>query len=183
MAKRLVLSATLAVCALLAAGCGSSDDASSDATPTTEWADGLCSSITTWQSEITTIVDSLKAGSLSQDSLSAAVDDAEEATRNFTTSLKSLGRPDTEAGQKAQDSVNELTTQIDEDMTTIQDTVSNAEGVAGIIAAVPTITTTIQSAGNQVADTIAGFEDLDAKGELESAFKDAESCKTMTAGS
>ena len=33
---------------------------------------------------------------------------------------------------------------------------------------------TIQSAGNQVADTISGFEDLDAKGELESAFKDAD---------
>ena len=42
---------------------------------------------------------------------------------------------------------------------------------------------TIQSAGNQIADTIAGFEDLDAKGELESAFKDADDCKTLTAGS
>ena len=182
MTKRLALTAALAVCALLAAGCGSSSDAS-DATPTTEWADGLCSSITTWQSQITSIVDSLKGGNLSQDSLTAAVDDAEEATRNFTTSLKSLGRPDTEAGQQAQDSVDELTTQIEDDMTKIQDTVSNASGVAGVLAAVPTITTTIQSAGNQVADTISGFDTLDAKAELESAFKDTESCKTLTAGS
>ena len=68
-------------------------------------------------------------------------------------------------------------------MTTIQDAVSNASGVAGVIAAVPTITTAIQSAGNQIADTIAGFKDLDAKGELESAFKDADDCKTLTAGS
>ena len=128
-------------------------------------------------SEITSIVDSLKGGNLSQDSLTAAVDDAEEATRNFTTSLKSLGRPDTEAGQQAQDSVNELTTQIDDDMTKIQDAVSNASGVAGVIAAVPTITSTIQSAGNQVADTISGFEELDAKGELESAFKDADTVR------
>ena len=168
----------VAVCALVAAGCGSSDD-TSDTTPTTEWADGLCSSITTWQSEITTIVNSLKGGNLSQDSLTAAVDDAEEATRNFTTSLKSLGRPDTEAGQQAQESVSELTTQIDDDMTKIQDAVSNASGLAGVIAAVPTITSTIQSAGNQVADTISGFEELDAKGELESAFKDADSCEDM----
>ena len=105
MSKRLALAAAVAACALLAAGCGSSDDAS-DTTPTTEWADGLCSSITTWQSSITTIIDTLKGGSLTQDSLTAAVDDAEEATRNFTTSLKGLGRPDTEAGQQAQDSVN-----------------------------------------------------------------------------
>ena len=182
MAKRLALTAAVAVCALLAAGCGSSSDAS-DATPTTEWADGLCSSITTWQSSITSIIDTLKAGGLTKDSLTTAVDDAQDATNTFTTSLKDLGRPDTDAGQQAQDSVNELTTQIDEDMTKIQDTVSNASGVAGILAAVPTITTTIQSAGNQVADTISGFEALDAKGELESAFKDAESCKTLTAGS
>ena len=181
MAKRLALTAALAVCALLAAGCGSSDN--SDTTPTTEWANGLCTSITTWKTEITSIVDSLKGGNLSQDSLAAAVDDADEATRNFTSSLKSLGRPDTEAGQEAQDSVNELTTQIDADMTTIQDAVSNATGVAGVLAAVPTITTAIQSAGNQIADTIAGFQDLDAKGELESAFKDADDCTTLTAGS
>ena len=180
MTTRLALTAALAACALLAAGCGSSD---SDTTPTTEWANGLCTSITTWKTEITSIVDSLKGGNLSQDSLAAAVDDADEATRNFTSSLKSLGRPDTEAGQEAQDSVNELTTQIDDDMTTIQDAVSNASGVAGVLAAVPTITTAIQSAGNQIADTIAGFEDLDAKGELESAFKDADDCTTLTAGS
>jgi hypothetical protein len=178
MSSRLTIAMVVAVCALVAAGCGSSDD-SSDTTPTTEWADGLCSSITTWKSEITTIVNSLKGGNLSQDSLTAAVDDAEEATRNFTTELKGLGRPDTDAGQQAQDSVNELTTQIDADMTTIQDAVSNASGVAGVIAAVPTITSTIQSAGNQVADTISGFEELDAKGELESAFKDADSCEDM----
>ena len=44
-------------------------------------------------------------------------------------------------------------------MTTIQDTVANAEGARAIIAAVPTITTTIQSVGNQVSDTLAASED------------------------
>jgi hypothetical protein len=172
----------MALCALVAAGCGSTDS-SSDTTPTTDWADGLCSSITTWRSSITTIVDTLRAGNLSQDSLTAAADDAEEATRTFTTSLKGLGRPDTEAGQQAQDSVQELTTEIGADMTKIQDTVSNISGVAGVLAAIPTITTTIQSAGSQVADTISGLQKLDAKGELESAFEDTESCQALTTGS
>jgi len=183
MSKRLLLIAAVAACALLAAGCSGDDSSSDDTTPTTEWANGLCTSITTWKTEITTIVNSLRGGNLSKDSLAAAADDADVATRNFTSSLKSLGRPDTEAGQQAQDSVNELTTQIDDDMQKIQDTVSNASGVAGVLAAVPTITTTIQTAGNQVADTISGFQELDAKGELESAFKDADDCKTLTAGS
>ena len=152
--------------------------------PTTEWANGLCSSITTWQSEITTIVDSLKGGNLSQDSLTAAVDDAEEATRNFTTSLKGLGRPDTEAGQQAQDSVNELTTQIDDDMTKIQDTVSNASGVAGVIAAVPTITT-----HDPVGRQPGRRHDLGLRGRStprassRARSRTQTSCKTLTAGS
>jgi methyl-accepting chemotaxis protein len=183
MSKRLLLIAAVATCALLAAGCSGDDSSSDGTTPTTEWANGLCTSITTWKTEITTIVTSLKGGDLSKDSLAAAVDDADEATRNFTSDLKGLGRPDTDAGQQLQDSVNQLTTQIDDDMQKIQDTVSNASGVAGVLAAVPTITTTIQTAANQVADTISGFQDLDAKGELESAFDDAEDCKAMTAGS
>lgn len=181
MSKRLTLTlaTVVAVGALFAAGCGSSDDSSSDATPTTEWADGLCSSITTWQSSITSIFDSLKGGNLTQDSLTAAVDDAQEATRTFTTELKGLGRPDTEAGQQAQASIDELSTQIDDDMTKIEDTVADASGVAGVLAAVPTITTTIQSAAKQISDTLGSFEELDAKGELETAFSDADSCKTL----
>ena len=46
--------------ALFAAGCGGSSDDSSGASPTEEWADGLCSAITTWTSSLTSIGDSLK---------------------------------------------------------------------------------------------------------------------------
>jgi hypothetical protein len=179
-----MIAAAVAVTALLAAGCGgSSDSASSDTTPTEEWADGLCSSISTWKSSLTSIVDTLKGGDLSKDSLTSAVDDAKSATETFTTSLSGLGKPDTEAGQEAKDSVDKLVTDIQADMTEIEDAVDGASGVAGVIAAVPTITATLSKAGEQVSSTLTGFQDLDAKGELESAFKSSSSCQDLTSGS
>ncbi len=179
-----MIAAVVAVAALLAAGCGgSSDSASSDVTPTEEWADGLCSSISTWTSSLTSIVDTLKGGDLSKDSLTSAVDDAKSATETFTTSLSDLGRPDTEAGQEAKDSVDQLVTDIQADMTEIEDAVNGASGVAGVIAAVPTISSTLAKAGEQVSNTLSGFQDLDAKGELESAFESSSSCQDLTGGS
>ena len=136
--------AVLVAVALLAAGCGgSSDSASSDATPTAEWADGLCSAITTWTSSLTTIGDTLKGGNLSKDSLTSAVDEAKSATETFTSDLESLGKPDTEAGQQAKDAVDQLSTEIQADMTKIEDAVDGASGVAGILAAVPVISSTL----------------------------------------
>ena len=173
MPKSLVLIAAVAACALLAAGCGSS--ASSDTTPTTRV--GRRSLLVDHDLEDRDHVDRRLAEGR-QPLAGLARERRRRCGRSppgtSRSSLKSLGRPDTEAGQQAQDSVNELTTKIDDDMKTIQDAVSNASGVAGVLAAVPTITSAIQSAGNQIADTISGFQDLDAKGELESAFKDAD---------
>lgn len=184
MPKRVAAAAFLAVAAVLAAGCGgSSDSSSSDTTPTAKWADSLCSSITTYKESLTSAFDTLKAGDLSKDSISSAVDDAKAATETFTSSLQDLGRPDTESGQQAQDAVNELSTEIQTDMQKIEDAVDNASGIAGLLAAAPEIQSTLSSAGTQISDTLSSFQDLDAKGELESAFKDSDSCQALTNGS
>jgi len=132
---------------------------------------------------LTSIVGTLKGADLSQESLTSAVDDAKSATETFTTSLSDLGKPDTEAGQEAKDSVDKLVTDIQADMTEIEDAVNGASGAAGVIAAVPTISSTLSKAGEQVSSTLTGFQDLDAKGELESAFKGSSSCQALTSGS
>lgn len=183
MRKRALAATLVAAVALLAAGCGSSESESSDATATTEWAEGLCSSITTWKSSLTSIVDGLKGGDLSKDSLSGAVDEAKISTNEFTSSLDALGTPDTDAGQEAKDAVDALSSEIKADIQTIQDAVENASGVAGFLSAVQVVQETISKAVTQVSDTLASFQDIDAKGELEQAFKDAPSCQKLTGGS
>ena len=180
MSKRLAGIVLVAVTALLAAGCGgSSDSASSDTTPTEQWADGLCSSITTWTSSLTSIVDTLKGGNLSKNSLTSAVDDAKSATETFTSDLEGLGKPDTEAGQKAKDSVDQLSTDLNAGVATIQDALDGASGIAGIIAAAPVIVTTLGTMGSQVTTTISSLQSLDAKGELEDAFKQSSNCDKL----
>ena len=107
---------------LIAAGCGgSSDSTSTDASPTSEWADGLCSAINTWTASISSIGDTIKSGDISKDSLTSAVDDAKSATETLTSDLEGLGKPDTEAGQEAKDSIDKLSTDLQAEVKTIQD--------------------------------------------------------------
>lgn len=184
MSKRLLIAAAVAAAAVVAAGCGgSSDSSSSDTTPTTEWADGLCTAITTWTDSLKEIVPTVTGGNLSKNSLTAAVDDAKSATETFTTSLGDLGKPDTEAGQQAKVAVDQLATDVKADMAKIEDAVAGASGAAGLLAAVPVISSTLKTAGDQVSSTVSTVQGLDAKGELQSAFKDATSCQSVTAGS
>ena len=180
--------AVFAAAALLAAGCGgssdttSSDTAASDTMTTEKWADGLCSSITVWTSSLTSVVDTVKGGDLSQESLTGAVDAAKTATDTFTTSLAGLGKPDSEAGQQAKDSVDQLATDIRADMTKIEDAVAGATDVSGVLNAVSVVTSTLATAGQQVSSTLTGLQGAGAKGELESAFKAAPSCQSLTGG-
>ena len=125
---------TLAAAALLAAGCGGSSesDTSSGTSPTTEWADGLCTAISDWTSSISSIGDTIKGGDLSKDSLTSAVDDAKSATETFTSDLDGLGKPDTDAGQEAKDSIDQLSSELKDEVATIQDELDGASGITGL---------------------------------------------------
>ena len=178
MLKRILL-VVVACTALVAAGCGGSDDSSSGTSETTTWANGLCSAITTWTSSLSSIADTLKDGNLSKDALTSAADEAKTATEAFTSDLDELGTPDTDAGQQARDSIDQLSTDLKSDLTEIEDAIDGASGVSGILNAVSVVSNTLVTMGNQVSDTIGGFEDIDVKGELESAFKEASSCDEL----
>ena len=114
--RRTFSAAALAVVlVLLVAACGSSDDGS-DTSATATWADGVCSSVTTWTNALTASVDSLKGGDVSREALEGAVDDVKSATDTFVADLRGLGKPDTEAGQEAKDSVDQLTDQLEQEV-------------------------------------------------------------------
>ena len=61
----------------------------------------------------------------------------------------------------------------------IEDAVDGASGVSGILDAVSVVSSTLVKMGSKVSSTITSFQDLDAKGELESAFKQADSCTEL----
>ncbi len=177
MGRRAVYPACLlAAGALLVAGCGGSSEESA----TTQWADGLCSALTTWTSSVSSVGDTLKQGDLSKDSLKTAADEVTGATSTLADDLKGLGKPDTEAGQQAKDSLDQLAGELETDVKQIEGEVDDVSGVSGVTSALSAVTKTLTTMGSQVSSTFTELENLDAKGELEDAFQQASSCDELT---
>jgi hypothetical protein len=174
--------AVLLVAAGLAAGCGGSDDGG-DTSAATEWAGDLCSSITTWTQSLTDSVDSLGAGSVTRDSLQGVVDDASSATESFVDELESLGRPDTEAGDEAEETITTLRDELSDQVQTIEDALDGVSGASGVLTAVSTVSGALAEMGRQLTAAFGELQQLDAQGELEDAFRSATSCDDLTSGS
>jgi hypothetical protein len=172
---RCTVAVALAALALLAAGCGKDED------PAQAWADGVCSSLTTWSDSVNASVDSLTAGNLSQDSLNAAVDDVTSATNTLASDLKDLGAPETDSGEKAQKEVTDLTEQLTAAQNTISKAFEGANGVSETLAAASVATATLSSLVTQVTSTFDELEQSgsDSSDELRTAFKSSDECKPV----
>ncbi len=171
--------AVAALLALAAAGCGGGDDEGTDASAT-EWADDVCSAITTWTESITSTAESLSDGDVDEDSLRDTADDLESSTRDFVDDLRGLGTPDTEAGEEAQAGARRARRPTVEDgIDTMKSAVDDASGTAGVVEAVTAVGTALSTLANQVSSAFRSSRSLDAEGELEQAFTDADSCDEL----
>jgi hypothetical protein len=150
---------------------------------TAEWADGVCTAITTWTSSITAAGDSLKGGNISEDSLQSAADDVTSATETLKSDLDDLGKPDTEVGQEAKDSLDQLSSDLKTGTDSIETAVDDASGVNGVVSAVATVSTTLATMGDQVSSTVTSLEQLDPKGELQTAFEQSSACQQLSSSS
>jgi hypothetical protein len=161
----------------LAAGCGSEKPKT-----TTDWANGVCTAITTWRDSTKSAADSVASGGISKDSLQSAADDAKSATETLESDLKDLGKPNTPAGQQAKDSVDQLTSELKTDADTIKAAVDAVSGVRGVVTAATTVSTTLITAGNQISTTFKGLHQLsaDAKRELQTAFQQSSACQQLS---
>ena len=169
--------ALVVVVAALTAGCGSKKPMT-----TAEWANGVCSAVSTWKDSLTSAAEPLTSGNISKDSLQSAADDAKSATDTLQSDLKDLGKPNIEAGQQAQDQINTLASDLQADVDTIKNATNGASGVSGIASAVTTAKTTVSTMKTQVSSTFTSLKQLDAKGELTTAFQQADSCQQLTGG-
>ena len=178
--RRWIAIGAVAAAAVVAAGCGGGDTSGTSAT--TEWAGGVCTAVTTWKDAVAGAADSLKGGNVTADGLSSAAGDVEDATRTLADDLKGLGRPDTESGRAAQDTVSSLA---DESggADTIQGAVDDASGVGGVVQALSTVSSTLVTMGQQVGSAVSQLEALEGGQELTDAFTEADSCSSLTSGS
>lgn len=159
--------------ALAAAGCGGGTSASTTtgSAATALWASGICTAVTTWQTDMKQIAATVKSGGLSKSALGDAAASAKTATQTLTSTLKGLGAPKTTSGALAKESVDQLASQLESGTKTIEEAVAG-----GILTAVPTVASTLKLMGSDVSSTVTDLQNLDVKGELDQAFKGADSC-------
>jgi len=176
----------LTACALalagLAASCGGGSS-SSDTTTTesaSQWADGVCSAMSTWVTAVQSAMEPVSKGNISKDSLSTAGDDLKTATTTFVDDIKGLGPPDTASGQKAKDEIDRLGDELSSDADTIKSALNDIGSGTGIASAVSTVSTTAQQMGTQAQTAVTNLQNLDAKGELKDAFQNSPSCKKLS---
>jgi hypothetical protein len=178
MSLKLLLLPVLAA-ALLAAGCGGSNDETSGAS---DWANSVCSALATWKTSVSSAVTSVQGGNLSANSLESAVDDVTDATKTLSDDLKDAGRPETADGQQAKDVVDQLAGEVEDGVQAIGDAIDDVSGGSGLLAAISTITSTLTTMGNQVGAAVGQLEQLDPAGELTDALKNADDCSSLRSG-
>src|SRR5262245_12009552 len=162
---------------VLAAGCGGKSS-SSGTTSADNWANSLCSSISSWSTSVQSTTSSLQ-GNVTKESLDSASSDIAKSTNKFVDELKGLGTPETESGKKAKESLDTLAGELEQDVKKIQDAVKNVSGTSSALQAISTVSSTLSTLGNQVTTAFTSIQQLDTKGELEKAFRNADSCKAL----
>ena len=166
-----LIAATLA----LAAGCGGNDDGGSSAD---EWASSVCTAIGSWMDSVNAVADSIKADP-TQQGVEEAVGDLTNSTENLVEDLKGLGRPETEAGQQAQESVDELTNELDQSVTAMESAVEDASGASGFLNAVSVVSGNLVTMSQNVSSTLASIEQLEGGDELQQAFEQSDACADL----
>lgn len=174
MSSRAVVAALVLALALLAVGCGGSDD---DADPTAAWASGFCTAVTDWTDALQDVTSQFTdASNLSQDGLQSAADDVKSATQDLVDEVRDLGRPETEGGEQVESALDTLSTSLETETTKIQETAQGVSGLTDLPGAISTITASLTAMGSAFSSALQTVENSDVDGELQSALEDSPEC-------
>jgi uncharacterized phage infection (PIP) family protein YhgE len=169
--RRAVVLSLLA--AALLTGCGGDDGPPS----ATDWADDLCSALGDWTDSVTSAAQSVTEEP-SRESVESAVDDVEGATQTLVDDVEDLETPDLEAGQEAEQSVDELSDSLSAEVEKVKETAENAT-LGTISEAVTAISASFAAMSQQISTAFTELEGLDPGGELRTAFEEADSCSEL----
>jgi len=172
----------VAALVLVAAACGggksnTTTSTAAGGTSAEQWANGVCSSFTTW----TKSLESIKTSVSSQPSKSAlqqAEKQIETATETLAHSLRSLGTPDTAQGQAAKKNLDTLATTLQSGMNQLKQTLnSNSSSAAGTLAQISAITATLSTMASKLKLAGGNLKNFAPSGELRQAFQQASACQ------
>jgi uncharacterized phage infection (PIP) family protein YhgE len=162
-----------AVAVLALAACGGSSDSASET-----YANGVCSELSTWVTELEGEFKTLTDAGLSTDKsdLQDAVDEAADATETMVADIKELGPPETDAGNQVKSELDELGTRLIEQVDTIKRALDSSTGV---LSQVSTLTAAFSTMANDLKTTWDSVKRLDPGNELADAFENASDCESL----
>lgn len=184
MTRKLLVAISVAALAIAAAGCGGSDESSSETTeaaPASEWADGFCGAVSTWTTEITSIRDQFTdLSSFSEDGLRSAAEDVKTATDQLVEDLKGLGAPDTESGDEVKASIDDLASTLETETDSIQTTVDETSGITELPGAVQDVLASLGAMSDAFSSALTTIGDADVQNELQDALESSPECDDIT---
>jgi membrane protein implicated in regulation of membrane protease activity len=163
----------LVVVVLALAACGGDDSGASE-----DYANGVCSSLSTWVTDVQETVQSLTDAGLAttREDLQASWDETRDATETLVDDLEQLGPPETEDGERVKSELDELGTTLTQQLDAIEQALDSGGGVTAVAAEV---STAISAAANAVETTYRDLQELDPAGELRQAFEDSDDCNEL----
>jgi hypothetical protein len=162
--------------AFTAAGCGGKSE---DQQASETYANSVCSTVADWETQVKSIATDLSGG-VSQASLESKVTQVQSATKSLATDIKNVPPPNTSDGQAAKQQLNQLSTDLEATVAAAQSAVTGLQAdasaatvAAAAVALAPQVKTLATSAQSTVSTLQA------SKGDISSAFKSADSCKSL----
>jgi hypothetical protein len=179
----ILLGSVAGLLALIVAGCGGSSPSAQE-----EWAGDVCSSISTWQGQVESIVGDVQSALTSPDvgtvsTLKSSVDEGVQATKQLGDDLKSLPPlpASTENGETAKQLVTSLKDELEKTAASIKkeaQSLGSSTSLSELAAPLTQMGSELSGAVSQTKSTIASLQQL--AGELKDGFQNADSCKDLT---
>lgn len=142
-----------------------------------QWANGVCSSFTTWKQSLESIKTDVKSRP-SESQLRQAGRQVENATEKLARSLKQLGKPETAQGEAAKQQLDRLATALEDGMSQLEDTLkSNSSGGGSVLSQISAISATLATLANKLELAGGNLKQLAPSGELRQGFHQAAACR------
>lgn len=175
--------------ALVLAACGN-DDGGSEASPTEEWADSVCTAIDTWETTLAGAVNTLTdfSGGSVTDNVRTAVDQVVDATKDLAGAIESAGAPPTEAGEQISDDLSAASSTVRADIDSAKatfDDLGSSASPSALLQSLASIAADFEDAVRTVQQTWTTVTQLEgaAGAEVQAAIQSTPACQGIGAGS
>ena len=154
-----------------------------------EWADSVCTSLSTWRSSITAISD-VSGEALTPESLQESLADATTATETLVDELQQLGPPDLDTGDDLKQQLDSSASEVAASFDTLKqgaedaaDASSPTDFLQALAALAPQFQALLDTLSTTVDDLQSANVAGDAQHELQEAFANASSCQQLRSDS